>query len=48
MQEEMQKLQVEVAELDLKLAAVNQTVFEATKAREEERYLFGCHFTHSL
>lgn len=36
-QEEMQKLQAEVAQLDLKLAAVNEVLVEATEARENER-----------
>lgn len=36
-QEEMQKLQAEVAQLDLKLAAVNEVLAEATEARESER-----------
>lgn len=38
-QEEMQKLQAEVAQLDLKLAAVNEVLVEATEARENERYV---------
>ena len=35
----MQKLQAEVAQLDLKLAAVNEVLVEATEARENERYV---------
>lgn len=36
-QGEMQKLQAEVAQLDLKLVAVSDTLAEATVAREDER-----------
>ena len=36
-QEEVQKLQAEVAELDLKLVAVNEILADASVAREEER-----------
>lgn len=38
MQEEAHKLQAEVAQLDVKLAEVNQVLAEATVAREDERY----------
>ena len=34
----MQKLQAEVAQLDAKLAEVNQVLATATVAREDERY----------
>lgn len=36
-QEEVQKLQAEVAQLDIKLAEVNQVLAKATVAREDER-----------
>ena len=39
MQDELQKLQTEVLLLDLKLAAVNEVLAEATVARENERYV---------
>ena len=38
MQEEVQKLQAEVAQLDIKLAEVNQILAKATVARKDERY----------
>lgn len=37
-QEEVHKLQAEVAELDFKLVTVTQALTETTTAREDERY----------